>query len=78
MQPGIEAACLQQLIVRPLLDEFSSLDDVDPMGRTDRAEPMCDDEHRASFGNLRHVLLNHRFRLVVQRAGGESAHSDFR
>ena len=66
----IHALSLQQFLVRAVLDQLPSIDDIDPMRRTDRAQPMGNDDDRAAFADLRHVLLNDRFGFIVQRAGG--------
>ncbi len=58
--------------MRPLLDNLSLVDDIDAMGRPYRTQPMRNDEDRTPLADLRHVLLNHRFGLVVQRAGRSS------
>ncbi len=39
------------------------------MGLAHRAQPMGNHHDRPSLGNRRHIPLNHRFGLIVQRAG---------
>ena len=55
--------------MRPLLDNLSLFYDIDAMGRPHRTQPMRDNKHRTPLADLCHVLLNHRFGFVVQRAG---------
>src|SRR5947199_344476 len=41
----------------------------DTVGGAHGGKPMSDDQHRASFGDLLHVVLDDPLALVVQRAG---------
>src|SRR3989442_4165703 len=49
VQVAVEAARLQQLVVRALLDDLRSLDYEDDVGVADRAEVMREHDRRAPF-----------------------------
>src|SRR5262249_50735296 len=64
----VSAADLDQVAVGAILDQSASLDGDDAGRHPQRREPMCNNEHRASTGDLRHILLNNALALVVERA----------
>ena len=70
MESVIHALPLQQILVRALLHQLPSIDDIDPMRGTDGAETMGNDDGPCGLCRLRHVLLNDRFGFIVQGAGG--------
>ena len=60
-------AC-EQFIMRALLNQLPTINDVNLVGRTNRAEPMGDNDDRTPFADLGHISLDDRFGLVVQGA----------
>src|SRR5712691_227686 len=66
----VPAAGPDQLVMRAVLDEPAALDRHDAVAPSHRRQPVRDDEHRAAFGDLLHVLLDDPFALVVERARG--------
>lgn len=68
VQPGIETVLLQQVVVCAFFDDLALLDGVDAVSGPHRAEPVRDDDHRATLAHLGHVLLDNRFRFVVEGA----------
>src|SRR6202045_2440288 len=67
-QARITAAGSNQLVVGAILDKPAAVDGDDAVGHAHGGEPVRDDEHRAPFGDLAHVLLNDALALVVERA----------
>ena len=51
-------------------DDLALLDDEDLVGAADGGEPVRDDEGRAALHEVAEAVLDHRFGLGVERAGG--------
>src|SRR5262249_11220859 len=69
MQRGITAACPDQRFMAAVLDQTAALEGDDAIHRAHRAEPVGDDQHRAPFGGLLHVVLDDALAFVVEGAG---------
>jgi hypothetical protein len=70
VQTSVKPFVLEKLPVGALLDDLPSVDDYDPTGVTNRAEPMGDDEARAPLHEPEHCFLDVGFRPGVDTAGG--------
>ena len=68
MEAAIHALSFQQILVRALLHQLPI--DGTPDAQDVRCQTMGNDDDRAAFADLRHVLLNHRFRLIWLNALG--------
>src|SRR5216684_5735238 len=64
----IAAAGLDQIVVGAVLDQAAALDGDDAIGKPQRGEPMGNDKHRSTAGDLRHVLLNDPLALIIESA----------
>lgn len=56
--------------MRALFRDAAIFDGDDPRRGADRRQPMRDDEHCPALGDLAHILLDHIFGLIIERAGG--------
>ena len=65
----VDAASLEQLVVGAVLGNAPALEHDDPRGVADRAEPVGDDERRATLEQRADAVLDRPFGLVVQRRG---------
>src|SRR5580700_9180103 len=70
VQPSVEAVLLEELGVRPEFDDASVVEHDDSIALQDRRQSVSDDDARAIAQQVREGLLNQRFGLAVQRAGG--------
>ena len=64
------AAPLEELGVRPLLDDVAVFHDEDEIRVTDGREPVGDDEAGTSLAQVGHGFLDEHLGSSVHRAGG--------
>ncbi len=69
MKHGVATGFLHEFVVGPIFHEPPRFNRDDAIGVADRREPVRNDEHGPSSGNLAHVALNDVFALIVERAG---------
>src|SRR5690606_29352697 len=67
-QPGVEAAGLQQAFVGAVLHDAAAVDDEDPVGVADGAEPVGDDEAGPPLHQPLQRLLDEAFALDIECA----------
>src|SRR6516162_1736438 len=67
---GITPARSDQIVMAAVLDQPAAFDGDDAIGRAHGRQTMRDNEHRASFGDTLHVLLDHPLAFIIQRARG--------
>jgi len=77
VQRRVTAAGLDQGIIGAVLDQPPALQRHDAIRRSHRRQPVRDDQNRASFGDLLHVLLNDALALIVECAGRLVEDQDF-
>src|SRR5207249_3956095 len=64
---AIEAACVDQRLVRAALHDPALIDHEDLIGSADRREPVGDDERRSALEQVGEGLLNKLIRPVIAR-----------
>ncbi|MBV6469829.1 MAG: hypothetical protein NBKEAIPA_01736 [Nitrospirae bacterium] len=69
MESRVKPVGLEQLVVRPLLDNLSLLKRVNSLSASDGAQAVGDENDGTSLRDERHVLSNDGFRFIVQCAG---------
>src|SRR5581483_4111189 len=70
MEVRIAPVRADQFVVRAVLDDAAVLDGDDPIGASNRGEPVSDNEDRPPFTNPPHILMDDAFAFVIERAGG--------
>ena len=68
VEPRVQAAVSQQLVVIALFPDLAVVDDENAIGVLDRRQPVGDDQRSAIFQELVERLLNQRFGLGIHRA----------
>src|SRR5438034_654527 len=69
MERCVAAATADQSVVRPVLDQSSTLNREDTVGHPHSGQPMRDYEHGSTLGDFAHVLLDGTFAVIIERTG---------
>jgi hypothetical protein len=69
VQPSIETAAAEQLVVGTGLDDPAFTEHDDPIGMADRGQPVSDDEYRAILHQPVDRLLDQALRLGIEGTG---------
>jgi hypothetical protein len=70
MEPAVEPARAEQLLMTTPLDDAAGLENDNLIGMADGSEPVGDDQDRSVLHEPLDRLLHQPLRLGIQRAGG--------
>ena len=68
MEGGVATVLAYQVLMRPIFDDSAMINRDDPIRMANRGKTMRDDDHRPSFDDFSHVLLDHALALIIERA----------
>ena len=69
VQRGVATSSFDELVVRPILHDPTTIDGDDPVASSNGGQAMGYDENRAPSGDALHIVLNDALALIIQRAG---------